>query len=165
MTAPRAGTAARLAHLLAPVVEQTGADLENVDVSKAGKRSVVRVVVDRDGGVSMDDVADVSRAVSDALDALDEAEPGVLGPSYVLEVTSPGVDRPLTLAPHWRRNVGRLVTVVPHEGSSVTGRLVAADEAAVVLDVDGTERTVALTDVARGAVQVEFSRHGQEEDA
>jgi len=64
---------ARLSDLLAPVVEKTGADLENVDVSKAGKRSVVRVVVDRDGGVSMDDVADVSRAVSEALDALDEA--------------------------------------------------------------------------------------------
>ncbi|MCU1592255.1 MAG: hypothetical protein JWP11_3511, partial [Frankiales bacterium] len=113
MTASGSGTAARLSQLLAPLVETTGADLEDVDVSKAGRRSVVRVVVDRDGGVSMDDVADVSRAVSDALDALDEAEPGMLGPSYVLEVTSPGVDRPLTLPRHWRRNVGRLVTVVP----------------------------------------------------
>ena len=80
-------SAAQLTDLLAPLVEAAGSDLENVDVSKAGKRSVVRVVVDRDGGVSMDDVADVSRAVSDALDALDEAEPGVLGPSYVLEVS------------------------------------------------------------------------------
>jgi ribosome maturation factor RimP len=156
-------SAARLSEVLGPVVEKTGADLEDVDVSKAGKRSVVRVVVDRDGGVSMDDVADVSRAVSEALDALDEAEPGVLGPSYVLEVTSPGVDRPLTDARHWRRNVGRLVTVVPREGANVTGRITSADDDALVLDVDGTERTLALADVVRGTVQVEFSRKGEED--
>jgi ribosome maturation factor RimP len=157
-------SAARLTELLAPVVETTGADLEHVDVSKAGKRSVVRVVVDRDGGVSMDDVADVSRAVSEALDALDEAEPGVLGPSYVLEVTSPGVDRPLTAPRHWRRNVGRLITVARHEGPNVTGRLTGADDDAIVLDVDGTERRLALGEVVRGTVQVEFSRKGEEDD-
>jgi ribosome maturation factor RimP len=158
-------TAARLSELLAPVVETTGADLEHVDISKAGKRSGVRFGVDRDGGVSMDDVADVSRAVSDALDALDEAEPGVLGPSYVLEVTSPGVDRPLTEPRHWRRNVSRLVTVVLHEGPNVTGRISAADDDAIVLDVDGSERRLPLAEVVRGTVQVEFSRKGEEEDA
>ncbi|MDX6198171.1 MAG: ribosome maturation factor RimP [Actinomycetota bacterium] len=165
MTTPRAGSAARLSEVLRPVVEKTGADLEDVDVSKAGKRSVVRVVVDRDGGVSMDDVADVSRAVSDALDALDELEPGVLGPSYVLEVTSPGVDRPLTLPRHWRRNVSRLVTVVRREGPNVTGRIAAADDDELVLDVDGVECRLPLADVVRGTVQVEFARKGEEEDA
>src|SRR3954466_12565873 len=114
-------SAERLSELLAPVVQTTGADLEGVDVSKAGKRSVVRVVVDRDGGVSMDDVADVSRAVSDALAALDAAEPGGLGPSSALEVPSPGVARPLTAARHWRRNISRLVTVVLRDGPNVTG--------------------------------------------
>ncbi|MCW2570933.1 MAG: hypothetical protein JWO88_991 [Frankiales bacterium] len=158
-------SAARLSELLAPVVGTTGADLEHVDVSKAGKRSVVRVVVDRDGGVSMDDVADVSRIVSEALDQLDEADPTALGPSYVLEVTSPGVDRPLTEPRHWRRNVNRLVTVAFRAGPNVTGRLVSADDAAVVLDVDGEPRTLALVDVVRGTVQVEFSRKGEEEDA
>jgi ribosome maturation factor RimP len=158
-------SAARLSELLAPVVETTGADLENVDVSKAGKRSVVRVVVDRDGGVSMDDVADVSRAVSDALDQLDEADPGALGPSYVLEVTSPGVDRPLTAPRHWRRNVNRRVTVVLTEGPNVTGRITAADDEKVVLDVDGTERALSLTEIVRGTVQVEFSRKDEEDGA
>ena len=165
MTDPRVASTARLSEVLAPVVEQTGADLENVDVSKAGKRSVVRVVVDRDGGVSMDDVADVSRAVSDALDALDEAEPGALGPSYVLEVTSPGVDRPLTQPRHWRRNVGRLVTVALREGPNITGRITASDDDELVLDVDGAERRLALPDVVRGTVQVEFSRKGEEDEA
>jgi ribosome maturation factor RimP len=158
-------SATRLAEVLAPVVATTGADLENVDVSKAGKRSVVRVVVDRDGGVSMDDVADVSRVVSDALDELDEADPSALGPSYVLEVTSPGVDRPLTAPRHWRRNVGRLVAVAMREGPNVVGRVSAADDDAVTLDVDGDERTVPLAVVVRGTVQVEFSRKGEEEPA
>jgi ribosome maturation factor RimP len=165
MTASGSGTAARLSQLLAPLVETTGADLEDVDVSKAGRRSVVRVVVDRDGGVSMDDVADVSRVVSEALDQLDEADPSALGPSYVLEVTSPGVDRPLTAPRHWRRNVSRLVTVALREGPNVTGRVVSADDDAVVLDVDGDRLTLALTDVVRGTVQVEFSRKDEEGDA
>jgi ribosome maturation factor RimP len=156
---------ARLQELLAPAVAETGADLEDVSVSKAGKRSVVRVVVDRDGGVSLDDVADVSRVVSDALDQLDEADPSALGPSYVLEVTSPGVDRPLTAARHWRRNVGRLVTASLRDGGSVTGRLVAADDRVVSLDVDGAARELGLDEVTRGTVQVEFSRKGEEEDA
>jgi ribosome maturation factor RimP len=158
-------SAASLTELLAPIVETTGADLEHIDVSKAGKRSVVRVIVDRDGGVSMDDVADVSRLVSDALDALDEADPHALGPSYVLEVSSPGVDRPLTEARHWRRNVGRRVTVALHQGATVTGRLTSADADGIVLDVEGEPRPLLLPDVLRGTVQVEFSRKGTEEDA
>ena len=98
-----------LLELLAPVVADTGYDLEDVTVTSAGRRSLVRVIVDADGGVDLDAVADVSRAVSDALDA-DAATPDFAGP-YVLEVSSPGVDRPLTEPRHWRRAVGRLVQV------------------------------------------------------
>jgi ribosome maturation factor RimP len=158
----------RLVALLEPVVTPTGHDLEDVTVTPAGRRSVVRVVVDRDGGISLDDVAEVSTAVSTALDALDEAEPGLLGSSYVLEVTSPGVDRPLTAPRHWRRNAGRLVKAALRDGGTVTGRVLeAADDEAggVVLDVDGTPRELAYAHLARGTVQVEFSRTGAEEDA
>lgn len=151
----------RLVQLLAPVVQARGLDLEDVSVSPAGRRSVVRVVVDRDGGAALDDVADVSRAVSDALDELDAAEPGLLGASFVLEVSSPGVDRPLTAPRHWRRNAGRLVRAVPRQGAEVTGRLLRADDAedgVVVLDVGGQEHELAYLDLARGVVQVEFRR-------
>jgi ribosome maturation factor RimP len=165
VTASPGATAARLQELLAPLVQDTGADLEDVSVSRAGKRSVVRVMVDRDGGVSLDDVADVSRVVAEALDKLDEADPTVLGASYVLEVTSPGVDRPLTAPRHWRRNATRLVTAVLRDGGTLTGRIVSADEDAVVLDVDGVSQTIAYAGIARGSVQVEFSRKGDEEDA
>jgi ribosome maturation factor RimP len=157
MSVPRA----RVEQVLRPVVAETGADLEDVSVSAAGRRSVVRVVVDRDGGISLDDVAEISRVVSAALDELDEAEPGLLGTSYVLEVSSPGVDRPLTAPGHWRGSAGRLVTAVLREGADVTGRVVSADTAedgSVRLDVDGTTRTLAYTDIARGKVQVEFRR-------
>lgn len=151
----------RLVQLLGPVVEGAGHDLEDVTVTPAGRRSVVRVVVDRDGGVSLDDVAEVSRAVAESLDGLDAAEPGALGTSYVLEVTSPGVDRPLTAPRHWRRSAGRRVRAVLRDGGEVTGRLRTADggeDGGVLLEVDGDERRLPYAELARGEVQVEFSR-------
>ncbi len=156
-------SAARLVQLVTPGVSAAGYDLEDLTVSAAGRRSVVRVVVDKDGGVTLDDVADVSRALGEALDAADEAEPSLLGPSYVLEVSSPGVDRPLTAPRHWRRSATRLVTVVLVDGE-VTGRIVSADDEAVVLDVDGAEQVLPYARVVRGAVQVEFSRKGEPAD-
>jgi ribosome maturation factor RimP len=149
---------ARLVQLLGPAVEATGHDLEDVSVSPAGKRRVVRVVVDRDGGITLDDVAEVSRVVSDLLDTAEVDEPELLGGAYVLEVSSPGVDRPLTAARHWRRNVGRLVKAELTDGELVTGRIASADAAEVVLDVEAVERTVLLAEVVRGTVQVEFAR-------
>jgi ribosome maturation factor RimP len=135
--------------MLGPVVGERGYDLEDVSVTAAGRRSVVRVVVDRDGGLDLDAVAEVSRVVSAALDD----SPVVGDAPYVLEVTSPGVDRPLTEPRHWRRNVGRLVTV-----GELTGRIVEADDAHVTLEVDGARQTRAYEGLGPGAVQVEFSR-------
>lgn len=152
---------ARLTTVLTPLLTASGFDLEDLSVTSAGRRSVVRVVVDTDAGITLDDVAEVSRTVSDALDALDEAEPDVLGAAYVLEVTSPGVDRPLTLPRHWRRNLGRLVHVVRREGGEVSGRVQAADETeggGVTLDVEGHQEEVPYATIARASVQVEFSR-------
>lgn len=155
---------ARIVQELTPVVADLGADLEDLEVVKAGRRSVVRVVVDKDGGVSLDDVADVSRAISEALDELDAREPQLLAGAYVLEVSSPGVDRPLVEPRHWRRNAGRLVTAHLQGGDPITGRVVSADESQVVLAVDGDERVLELADVARGQVQVEFSRAVDDDD-
>ena len=147
---------ARLTQLLTPVVAATGHDLEELSVTPAGRRRVVRLLVDRDGGTSLDDVAEVSRSVSEALDDIDAREPALLGGAYVLEVGSPGVDRPLTAPRHWRRNVGRLVTAHLAGGTTVTDRLTAAGEDAVTLG----DREVLLAEVVRGQVQVEFTRPG-----
>ena len=159
MTAP----GDRLAGLLRPVLLAAGADLEGLTVSPAGRRRVVRVVVDRDGGVTLDDVADLSRLLSDALDDVDAREPDLLDGAYVLEVSSPGVDRPLTEPRQWRRNTGRLVAAALHDGTGVTGRVLRVDDDAVVLDVDGGERVLPFARVARGLVQVEFARTGADD--
>jgi len=158
----RPGPRARLAALIGPAVAATGYDLEDVQVSQAGRRTLVRVVVDGDDGVSLDAVAEVSRAVSEALDRA-ESDVGPVGRSpYTLEVTSPGVDRPLTEPRHWRRNAGRLVRVRVGE-HAVVGRVVAADDAGVVLDVDGASREVPYAHLGAGTVQIEFGRPTEED--
>ncbi len=157
---PRVDLAAsrdRLRLVVEPVVTAAGYDLEDLSVSRAGRRHVVRVLVDAEGGVNLDAVAEVSRAISAALDAAEEAGGELLAGEYQLEVGSPGVDRPLTLPRHWRRNVGRLVTVTV-AGATVTGRVVGADDEGVVLDIDGAEQETGYADLGPGRVQIEFNR-------
>ncbi|WBB89173.1 ribosome maturation factor RimP [Verrucosispora sp. WMMC514] len=154
----------RLRSVIAPVVQAAGYDLEDLTVSRAGRRHVVRVIVDADGGINLDAVADVSRAVSTALDAAEESGGDIVAGEYQLEVSSPGVDRPLTLPRHWRRNVGRLVRVTvrgnPPSGGDrqVTGRVVDADAERVVLETDTDRTQWAYADLGPGRVQVEFTR-------
>jgi len=145
----------RIAAVIRPVVAAAGMDLESVRVTAAGRRRLLRVVVDSDRGVSLDDAAAVSRELSAALDTV-----AVMGDfPYTLEVSSPGVDRPLTDRRHWRRAVGRLVqvTVADSAGSgSVTGRITSADADGVTLDVEGTRRRFPYAVLGAGAIQVEF---------
>ncbi|MFI7022485.1 ribosome maturation factor RimP [Micromonospora sp. NPDC049900] len=153
----------RLREVIAPVVAEAGYDLEDLAVSRAGRRHVVRVIVDADGGINLDAVADVSRAVSAALDAAEETGGDIVAGEYQLEVSSPGVDRPLTLPRHWRRNVGRLVRVTVRGGGTagdrqVTGRVVEADDERVVLETDAERAGWAYPELGPGRVQVEFSR-------
>ncbi len=159
----------RLSGWIEPVVTGAGYDLEELVVTPAGRRSVVRVVVDRDQGVTLDDIAEVSRAVSDVLDRNDD---GMGRTPYVLEVTSPGVDRPLTEQRHWRRNTGRLVTVTvgpAGAGEQVTGRITAVEDDGVTIAVEAqgkpgakkrppTPRLVPWAELGNGRVQVEFGR-------
>lgn len=149
---------ARLTDELAEPLAALGLDLEGVDVTAAGKRRMLRVAVDKDGGVTMDDVADGTREVSRVLDETD----AMGNQPYTLEVGSPGVDRPLTLPRHWRRNADRLVKVTMADDSTVTGRITGSvddwDDDTVTLLVDGNEETVPLAEVARARVQIEFKR-------
>jgi ribosome maturation factor RimP len=142
----------KLRELLAPVVTAAGYDLDDVEVTKAGRRSVVRVIVDCDDGVDLDDVADVSKAVSIALD---DADPTSEQP-YVLEVTSPGVDRPLTEPRHWRRNIGRKV-----RAGDVEGRIREVTDSGVVIEDKGQVETISFEALPEGKVVVEFSRPGE----
>lgn len=155
----------RLGTELTEPLASLGLDLEAVEITPAGKRRILRVAVDKDGGVTLDDVADATRAVNDVLDASD-----AMGEQpYTLEVTSRGVERPLAQPRHWRRNVGRLVKVTHVDGSSFTGRIVAHDEEGadeggrVTLDVNGRDRTVSYADVKKALVQIEFNRRFEDE--
>jgi ribosome maturation factor RimP len=151
---PMADTRDRLAEELTAPIGALGLDLEAVDLTSAGKRRVLRVAIDKDGGVTMDDIADATREVSRVLDETD-----VMGAqAYTLEVSSPGVDRPLTLPRHWRRNTGRLVKVVLREGDPVTGRITSTDDDGAVLDVEGTQRRLEYAEVKKAKIQIEFKK-------
>jgi ribosome maturation factor RimP len=144
----------RLTRVLSPVVSAAGLDLESVRVAAAGRRRLLRVVVDSDGGPSLDDIALLSRSLSAELDSS-----GVMGEdAYTLEVSSPGVDRPLTEPRHWRRARGRLVRVPVTAGGlgTVTGRVLDAGADGVTLDVDGKPHDFGYRELGAGQVQVEF---------
>ncbi len=155
-----AGHRLRLREVIEPVAAGGGYDLEELSVVRMGRRYVVRVTVDRDGGVGLDAVADLSRAISAALDDAEASGGEFIAGEYQLEVSSPGVDRPLVAPRHWRRNVGRLVTVSV-AGRPVTARIEAADDTGVTLSGSGPHP---YAELGRGRIEVEFARIDEVDD-
>jgi ribosome maturation factor RimP len=156
-----AAETARLTRVLEPVVRSAGLDLESVRVAAAGRRRLLRIVVDADGGPGLDDIAVLSRSLSAELD-----NSGVMGETaYTLEVSSPGVDRPLTAERHWRRAQGRLVRVplapgAPGYPDTLQGRIIMARPDGVVLEVGGQRLEFGYQELGPGQVQVEFGSGG-----
>jgi ribosome maturation factor RimP len=151
---------AEILAVIRPAAERAGLDVEGVEVVGAGRRPILRILVDKDGGVGLDDIAVLTTRVGQELDASD-----VMGDhAYTLEVTSPGVNRPLTEARHWRRNVGRLLKVTCADGSVLSGRLTDAGDSEVVVDVDGATRRIPYREVAQARVEIEFNRRGKGKD-
>jgi ribosome maturation factor RimP len=146
------GSPGQLRGVLEPLVVAAGFELDQLDVKAAGRRHTVRVVVDSDAGVDLDDIAELSRAVSAELDENEH----LIGGAYTLEITSPGVDRPLTGPRHWRRAHLRQVAVRTTGDEEFVGRVGAVGAEAVTLLVGGGLRELRYTDVAHAGVQVEF---------
>ncbi|MGW5719367.1 ribosome maturation factor RimP [Amycolatopsis sp. NPDC003865] len=146
--------ASRLQPIVAEAVTAAGFDLDSFEVQQAGRRQLVKVVVDADDGVGLDEVAEVSRKVSAALDENEH----VLASAYTLEVTSPGLDRPLTQPRHWRRARFRLVKITPAEGAAFVGRVGHAGEHAARVLEGGKVRDVRYADVAKAVVEIEFKQ-------
>ena len=159
-------TAERIERVLVAPLAELDLDVEAVELTPAGKRRVLRIALDTDGGLSLDDVASATKVIDRILedDGPDGAARALGELPYTLEVTSRGVDRPLTLPRHWRRNEGRLAKGVLVEDETVTGRIGASDDEAVTLDVSGAERRIAYADVRKALVQIEFNRREAKTD-
>ncbi|HLT92408.1 MAG TPA: ribosome maturation factor RimP [Woeseiaceae bacterium] len=136
-------TGEELARLLEPTVERMGYELTDLELRFGGRDGLVRVFIDRAGGVGLADCEAVSRQLSALLDVEDPL-PG----HYVLEVSSPGLDRKLTKPAHFRRFVGEDVRVklrAPVDGRrNFRGRLTAADDEDIAVEVDGQVHRLAL---------------------
>jgi len=147
--------ATNLTELLNPAVTRAGFILEDVTVTPVGKRRLVSVVVDCENrNPSLDEVTVVSKEVSSILDSY-----SLMGDMpFTLEVTTPGVDRPLTELRHWRKNVGRLVKITPVTGEKYVARIIAINPRDVVLESQGKEINVPFADITRAQIEIEFNR-------
>ncbi|MYS23205.1 ribosome maturation factor RimP [Streptomyces sp. DvalAA-14] len=159
----------RLRALLEPLAVKAGLELEEITVTAQGKRRQLMVVVDAEDGVQLDAVASVSRDFSEALDASD-----AMGETeYVLEVTSPGTDRPLTEPRHFRRNEGRLVKLQLEGRGELIARIMTVDDSGLDLEVPGVKgrkpkpARAEFAEISRARVEVEFNRKavGEDEEA
>jgi ribosome maturation factor RimP len=144
----------RLTVLVDECVSALGFDLEAIELTPAGNKRVLRIALDRDGGVGIDHITEATRALSEELDASD-----VMGSQpYTLEVTSRGVDRPLTEPRHWRRNAGRLVRLRLADDSSIDGRIGDSDDEGVVIEGRTTSQRLAYDQISTALVQTELNR-------
>lgn len=145
-------TREQILQILEPIASNMGLDLEDVEIKSAGKHSIVQVSIDKDGGINLDEVAQISNQISEALDAKD-----ILGEKpYTLEVGSPGIDRALTLPRHWRRNNGRLVKINFGSNTEI-GRIMESDDEKVSLEVKGKTRSINFDKIDKAFIQVEFN--------
>lgn len=148
----------QISQLVTPAVESQGLFLEDVHIVSPGKHRIVTCIVDGPTSLNLDQVTAVSRAISELLD-----EAAFMGETpFTLEVTSPGVDRPLTVPRHFLKNQGRLLKVVKIDGQVVTGRIVESNETTVTLSFtekkEEKQVEVAFADIKRATVEIEFNR-------
>ncbi|MEU7645956.1 ribosome maturation factor RimP [Streptomyces huasconensis] len=156
----------RLRQLLEPLVSSQDLDLEEIEVASVGRKRVLRVVIDSDDGVDLDQIAEVSRLLSAKLDETDVMGEG----EYDLEVGSPGAERALTEHRHYVRAVDRLVRFQLTEGGELTARILVVDDEGLDLEVPGvkgrrpTSRRLAFGEIDKARVQVEFNRKDKKEE-
>ncbi len=148
----------QISELITPALQQAGYFLEDVNVVSPGNHRIVTVIVDGESALNLDQVTVASKLVSELVD-----EASFMGETpFTLEVTSPGIDRPLTLPRHFAKNVTRLLKVTKSDGSVVTGRITSNTELDVTLTVtekkESKEVVVALSDIKRAVVEIEFNR-------
>jgi len=140
-----------IAVAITPAIEAAGCYLEEVTLTPAGKRKIMTVIVDGDTNLTLDQVTSVSKEVS----AIVEVLPALGDTPFTLEVTSPGVDRPLTKPRHWRKNHGRLIAITQHDDKQVKGRI--GDSTEIDVEIDSVK--IAFTVIKKAMIEVEFKSH------
>ena len=148
----------QIAELIAPALQQAGYFLEDINIVSPGNHRIVTVIVDGESALNLDQVTVASKLVSELMD-----EASFMGDTpFTLEVTSPGIDRPLTLPRHYAKNLTRLLKVTKTDGVVVTGRITSNSESDVTLSVvekkETKEVVIALADIKRAVVEIEFNR-------
>ena len=148
----------QISELITPALHEAGYFLEDVNLVNPGQHRIVTVIVDGESGLNLDQVTVASKLVSELLDAAT-----FMGETpFTLEVTSPGIDRPLTLPRHFAKNVDRLLKVTKNDGMVITGRICSNTQDHVTLEVtekkEVKEVVIALTDIKRATVEIEFNR-------
>ena len=153
----------QISELLTPALQQAGYFLEEVNLVTPGQHRIVTVIVDGESALNLDQVTEASKIVSALMD-----EAAFMGEApFTLEVTSPGIDRPLTLPRHFAKNITRLLKVTKTDGTVVEGRLTSSSDSDITVAVTTKKETndvvVAIADIKRAIVEIEFNRKGGDE--
>jgi len=136
-----------------PALSALGFYLEDVTITSAGRRSMLTIIVDGDTHLSLDQVTSATKAIGEIVESIQS-----LGETpFTLEVTSPGLDRPLTKPRHWRKNIDRLVKIVLLDGKEIKGRIKADSELSATVD----ESEIKFSDIKRASLEVEFKQVGK----
>jgi ribosome maturation factor RimP len=131
-----------------PIIEASGNYLEELTITSAGKVKILTVIVDSVSHLNLDQITAVTKEISEVIETLEE-----LGDSaFTLEVTSPGIDRPLTKPRHWRKNFDRLVKITMTSGKDIQGRIGEATETNVLVG----DQKVSFEDIKRAVLEIEF---------
>ncbi len=139
--------------VITPAIESLGFYIEDITITSAGKRSLLTVIVDGDTHLSLDQVTVATKAISEIVENL----PTLGNNPFTLEVTSPGLDRPLTKPRHWRKNLDRLIKIVLTDGKEVKGRIKDSNETSVTVD----NQTINFADIKRATLEVEFKKESK----
>ncbi len=138
---------------ITPALEALGFYLEDVTIISAGRRSMLTVIVDGDTHLSLDQVTSATKAIGEIVESVQS-----VGESpFTLEVTSPGLDRPLTKVRHWQKNINRLIKVVLLDGSEIKGRIKYVNEVNATVD----EKNISYSDIKRATLEIEFKQVSQ----
>jgi ribosome maturation factor RimP len=140
----------QVAAAITPIIESLGFYVEDIAITSAGKRSMLTVIVDGDTHLSLDQVTVATKAISEIVENL----PTLGNNPFTLEVTSPGLDRPLTKPRHWQKNKDRLIKIILNDGKEITGRIKDSTQSAVTVD----EQVINFADMKRATLEIEFKQ-------